>query len=54
MAKKKFQATVLNDYNEIVAHFDARNRKERNIIIAILGACLGIALVTVYILVVKG
>jgi hypothetical protein len=51
MAKKKNQFRTLNDYNEIVAYLQERQAKERNIIIAILGATLGIALVIVYVLV---
>lgn len=53
MAKKKPKYMVLNDYNEIVAHFKKKSEDERNIVISILGASLGIALVVLY-LVMKG
>jgi hypothetical protein len=50
MAKKKNQFKTLNDYNDVVAYLQERQSKERNIIVAILGACLGIALITLFIL----
>ena len=49
MAKSKKKFTVLNDYNEIVAHFTKQREDERNIVVVILGVCIGIALVLLYV-----